>query len=96
VIALVDDLVLPQNDLRGILPLSSFRIRRQIRGVGTCVKTCSLEIGADGCHGRTAVGIRASINALQERAFGRDDSELAIIRLHDLAQLLIATLGTDA
>jgi hypothetical protein len=50
---------------------------------------------ADCCHGRAAVGIRASINALQGQACDRADPELAIVAPDDLAQVLSAIFGTD-
>jgi hypothetical protein len=53
-------------------------------------------MSADSCHGRATVGIRSWIDALERRTLERNNPKRAVLTLHDLAQLLLAILSTDA
>jgi hypothetical protein len=53
-------------------------------------------MSADGRHGCATVGVWSWVDALERRTRVRNNPERAVLALHDLAQLLLAILSTDA
>jgi len=53
-------------------------------------------MSADGRHGCATVRIGSWTDALEQRTRVRNNPKRAVLALHDLAQLLLAILGTDA